>query len=317
MGGDDRTRRAVMRETVGLGLGLSLGLGLAGLPGMATAATPGDFAGEDLWRERVVTPVRIGDGRPLTFAIDSAANSSVIAGDLLGETPHRPIGRVVMHTLAGPEEAEAVIAPRIRSGALDQRDCRLVIGSREGLNGLDGLLGSDLLVGRRLVLRFGKRIQTAIERSRRRGPGSLTLRDPRNRLATPLEQRFHSLVMIDARFGSHAGSAIVDSGAGMTMINTAAARAAEARPLATTTGETVTRVQSPTGRTVPAALAVLPSLSFADASISNLPVLVGDFHTFDLWGLQDRPAGLLGVDVLSLFRTVAIDLRLREFSVTA
>ena len=120
-----------------------------------------------------------------------------------------------------------------------------------------------------------------------------------------------------AFFGPGEGRAIIDSGASMTTINNAAARAAGVTPLATATGETVTSIQSPTGATTPARLGLLPSLNFADAHISRLPVLVGDFHTFDEWGLSDTPAGLLGLDVLSLFETVSIDLRRRELRVTA
>ena len=45
--------------------------------------------------------------------------------------------------------------------------------------------------------------------------------------------------------------------------------------------------------------------------------LVGDFHVFSLWGAADRPAMLLGADVLSRFRAVAIDLRRGEVTFEA
>ena len=318
MGDQDRTRRALIQSGASLSFATAFGL-LA--PDLSVAqlseAQDPSYIGEAPIRKRVTAGVRLAGGRELTFAIDSAANSSVLAEDLLDETPHRRIGRVIMHTLVGPENAEAIIVSRMQSGAVDVDDVRLAIGSREGLNGLDGLMGADVLTGRRLVLKFGREIVARIERSRSLAPGRLRIQDPRNYLATPVEARFGSLVMIRAFFGPGEGRAIIDSGASMTTINNAAARAAGVTPLATATGETVTSIQSPTGATTPARLGLLPSLNFADAHISRLPVLVGDFHTFDEWGLSDTPAGLLGLDVLSLFETVSIDLRRRELRVTA
>lgn len=323
MGDQDRTRRALIQS------GVSLGLAAASLLAPQTSVAqpfehrpqddPADpaYLGEEHVRDRVTADVRLAGGRELTFAIDSAANSSVLAEDLLDETPHRRIGRVIMHTLVGPESAEAIVVPRMQSGAVDVDDVRLAVGSREGLNGLDGLMGADVLAGRRLVLRFGREIVSRIERSRALAPGRLSVQNSRNHLTTPVEARFSSLVMIRALFGPDEGRAIIDSGASMTMINTVAARVAGVRPLATTKGETVTSIQSPTGATTPARLGLLPSLSFADAHVSRLPVLVGDFHTFNEWGLSDTAAGLLGLDVLSLFETVSIDLRRRELRVTA
>lgn len=317
MGDQDRTRRALIQSGASLGVATASGL-FAPIVSVAQAPTADPtYTGDEHVGNRVTAEVRLAGGRELTFAIDSAANSSVLAEDLLDETPHRRIGRVIMHTLVGPESAEAIIVPRMQSGAVDVDNVRLAIGSREGLNGLDGLMGADVLAGRRLVLKFGREIVSRIERSRALAPGRLSIQDPRNHLTTPVEARFSSLVMIRALFGPDEGRAIIDSGASMTMINTVAARVAGVRPLATTTGETVTSIQSPTGATTPARLGLLPSLSFADAHVSRLPVLVGDFHTFDEWGLSDTPAGLLGLDVLSLFETVSIDLRRRELRVTA
>ena len=49
-------------------------------------------------------------------------------------------------------------------------------------------------------------------------------------------------------------------------------------------------------------------------TISRVPVLVGDLHTFDIWGAADRPAMLMGVDILGLFDSVMIDLKRGEFT---
>lgn len=312
--GDDRTRRALLGLGRDLGLGLSLGAGLLGTT--ALAQPPDDFASDDRRRNRLTVQVRIAEGPDLTFAIDTAANSSVIAADLLEHIPHRPHGRITMHTLVGAESVDTVRVDSVRSGVLDADDVRLAVGDRAAMQGLDGLLGSELLLGRRLVLDFRRRVEARIAYSSMRSPSRLLTDDPGTRLITPLERRFRSLMMIEARLGRSFATAIVDSGATMTMMNEAAALAGRAQPITTLSGEATILIQSPTGRSTPARLAMTPLMSFADAQIARLPVLVGDFHTFDQWGLAGQPALLLGVDVLGLFDSVSIDLRRREFVVT-
>jgi len=310
--GEDRTRRALLGQGLNLGLGLSLGMGLIAT---AAAAQPAqDFATDDRQRNRLTVPVRIGAGPALSFAVDTAANSSVIAADLLAATPHTPTGRVVMHTLVEAETVDTVQVERLRSGALDLSPVRLAVGDREAMEGLDGLLGSELLLGRRLVLNFRRRVEAQILRSQTRMPTRLIGGEPGTRLITPLECRFRSLMMIEAQMGRARATAIVDSGATLTLINEAAALAGRARPLVTPDGEAEIRVQSPTGRAMMARLALLPRLDFASATIADLPVLVSDFHTFSQWGLANKPALLLGVDALGLFDSISIDLSRREFS---
>jgi hypothetical protein len=50
--------------------------------------------------------------------------------------------------------------------------------------------------------------------------------------------------------------------------------------------------------------------------IRNVPVGFAQLHTFDRFGLVDKPALLLGMDVLSQCRRVTVDLRRREATFT-
>lgn len=293
-----------------LGAGLTTGVGLCVLPGVAVAEKW--FTADRLAHGRITVPVAVND-QPLEFAVDSAANCSVIASDLLNRLGLSPSHRVGMHTLVGREEVDAVRAS-VKSGALQAENVQFAIGDRTAMMGLDGLLGSDLLVGHRLVLNFAGRARARISMSRSSQRGMLDPVDPSTRLVAAAHQRFESLLMIEARVGSTPAVAIIDSGAGGTIINRAAARAGRATPVLLDDGTNRSRVQTPTGRSASADVMLLPAMGFAGVSISSLPVLVGDFHTFDLWGVADRPAILLGMDVLSLFRSVAIDLRRGEFS---
>jgi len=304
----DWTRRGAAGATLAMGLALAD-------PTLAQEApppsTPG-FGADHLDRGRLTVPVLINGQGPFAFAVDSAANASVIAADLAVTLALPAAGEVTMHTLIAGETVSTVRAGRIQTGALDEPDIRLAVASRIGLAGVDGLIGTDLLGGLRLDLRFRGVQRMRITRSRRTGDQFFESRRPSTRLLHAVEQRFGELLMIEAQAGGAPAVAILDTGALVSIGNTALARAARTTQITLRDGSRTSRVQSPTGRSAQAEPMLLSGLRFGGLTLGRIPLLIGDFHTFDLWGLGDRPAMLLGVDVLGLFSSVAIDLRRGE-----
>jgi len=283
------------------------------LPGLARAQDdPGVESAERLRGGRLSIPVFIDGQGPFDFAVDSAANASVIADDLAARLALTPAGPIGMHTLIAREVVETVRAPNVRSGDLHADTVRFAVATRAGLIGADGLVGRDLLADHRLLLNFRGAALASISRSRRVGDGFLDPRRPTARFQTPAEERLRGLLMVDARSRTADAKAIVDTGAEITIVNTAFAREAHASPMTLNDGSRSARVASPTGLSVEAIPMRMRDLHFAGISLQSVPVLVGDFHTFDLWGLADRPAALLGTDVLGLFETVIIDLKRGE-----
>lgn len=302
MPGHDLTRRT---------MALTALAGLAS-PTLARSQDAPSFTSIDERQGLLTVPVTINDRGPYAFAIDSAANTSVIAQDLAAGLGLPDIGEVTMHTLVASERASTVRASRLRTGALDARDVRLVVTGRQGLLGLDGLLGTDLLDGLRLVLNFRGRTRVNVTRPRRRGELDFDGVRLNARAAATGEQRFNGLLLIDAMAGTVPCKVIVDTGAKMTVINTALAREANARPLILPDGSSLGRVLSPTGRGAVGEAMLLPELQLGGVRLTRIPVLAGDFHTFTIWELADQPALLLGVDLLGLFQTVIIDLKRGE-----
>lgn len=299
----DWTRRGLG----GVGLGLAAGAAAA-----QTAPPPQGLHSADLRRGRMTVPVRIGGQGPFTFAVDSAANASVIAADLAEALALPRGGEVAMHTLIAREMVETVQARDLETGALHASEVRLAVASRLGLDGLDGLIGTDLLGGLRLDLSFRGLRRIRVSRSRRSGDRFLDARRPSTRLVHAIESGFGDLLMIEIGAGPVTGHAILDTGAQVSIANTALAQGARASPVVLRDGGTLSRVQSPTGRSAEAIAMSIPGLRFGGMTMGRVPVLVGDFHTFDLLGLGDRPALLMGIDVLGLFESVAIDLRRGE-----
>lgn len=304
MPGGDVTRRTA--ALAGL-----VAAGLAG-PAAARAQEALAFATSRQQRGLLTVPVRINDQGPYAFAIDSAANASVIAQDLAVGLGLADAGEVTMHTVVAREQALTVRAVRLRTGALDVRDARLVVAGRANMDGLDGLLGTDLLAGLRLVLNFRGRTRVNVTRPRRGRERALDGLSLNARARTAGQQRFNGLLLIDAIARATPCKVIIDTGAKMTIINSALAVRANAQPLILPDGSSLSRVLSPTGSGAVTQAMLLPELQLGGVQLTRIPVLVGDLHTFAVWGLADEPAMLLGVDLLGLFQTVTIDLRRGE-----
>lgn len=287
----------------------------ASAPALPAFARQETFDSEALHRGRATVPVFLNGQGPFNFMVDTAANASVISSDLAERLQLESLGEIGMHTLVARELVPAVRVSRMESGTLDARDVRLAVGLRSAMAGLDGMLGCDLLVDRKLILNFRGTQRVRITRSSSPPRGFLDRSSSAIPLVVSGERLMGSLLMIPVQIGRASAVAIVDSGAEGTILNTAAAVAARATLLTPGDGQTIRRVQSPTGEVTMGQAMLLPSLSFAGMTISDLAVAVGDFHSFRAWGLQDQPAMLLGLDVLRLFNSVHIDLLRSELSI--
>jgi hypothetical protein len=54
--------------------------------------------------------------------------------------------------------------------------------------------------------------------------------------------------------------------------------------------------------------------SIGDMKLTNLEVIFSDFHVFKLWGLDQEPAMLIGMDMLGVLERLVIDYRRNEVS---
>ena len=73
-----------------------------------------------------------------------------------------------------------------------------------------------------------------------------------------------------------------------------------------------TQLISATGQTSPAQLAPLPRLRLGGMALDNIRAAFAPLHIFSLWGLNDRPAMLVGIDILRHFEEVSLDFGRRE-----
>jgi hypothetical protein len=167
--------------------------------------------------------------------------------------------------------------------------------------GADGLLGVDALQGRSVFMDFRKgrlEVQKPVPRiMRARAP---------NEVIITASTAFGRLTVIDTRVDGVRATAFMDSGGGVTIGNLALARAIRKRVRATDTDAAI-RLVGVTGQSVTGVARMVRHIEMDKVKVTNIPMAFCDLHLFDMWDLRDRPAMLLGVDVLRMFSRVELD----------
>jgi hypothetical protein len=251
-------------------------------------------AAVDLYR-RMTAPIRVNGRGPYRFVVDTGSNQTVISRELASELGLVAGDPAPLNGVAGVQLAPTTHA-RLDIGPRRHREATLSILGQADIGGA-GLLGLEDLDGQVVVLDFG-RPQLRIE------PGRRPVDEPRS-LALRAHRRNGQLTLVDADIAGLRVTAFLDSGAQNTIGNLVLRSLAIARnPLGPWLR---TPIVSATGQTIEAEIADLPHLRVGTLEVPRWPVAFADLHTFRMWNLIERPAILLGVDVLSRFETVSLD----------
>jgi hypothetical protein len=258
---------------------------------------------------RMSVSVHLNGKGPFAFVIDTGANRSVVCEEVAAYCRLPAAGSAPVHGIIGSEPAGLVKVDRMRVGQVISSGLRLPVVARSRV-GADGLLGVDVLRGRRIVLGFRDQ-SFQIEPSGTgaeigRGGGS-RLSEPNGPVTVPARFRSGQLVIVDAEAAGRGVTAFLDSGSQVTVANRALRDLAmAARP------ELESRIihsglVSATGQRAAAEFAPLPGLRLGGQGLGGPLVAYSDLHIFELWKLQQTPTVLIGVDILRRFDRVAID----------
>ncbi|HEY1926120.1 MAG TPA: pepsin/retropepsin-like aspartic protease family protein [Caulobacteraceae bacterium] len=251
---------------------------------------------------RMTAPLTVDDKGPFPFVVDTGANQSVISSELAAHLslPHDPPS--LLNGVAGVEMAPTTAA-LLGLGRRARRHTPLFVLPRAAIGG-DGMLGLDGLEGERLVLDF-KRRTLEIDTGPRRGVESRTV-------VMHAHRRDGQLTLVDADLDGIPVTAFIDSGAQSTIGNRALQHLATLRE--PTDVWRVAPIVSVTGQTIDSDMAELPHLRIGGLTLPRWNVAFADLHTFQLWDLTQRPAILIGVDILSRFEKVTLDFARNEVS---
>lgn len=313
-------RHAVQTLLAGLAAGCATPLPLKPILSINLAQTqPSPIPGARLETafdeaRRMTVPVHLDRRGPFDFVVDTGANHTVVSLETAAHCALAGDGAALVHGIAGVQPAPLVKVGNLRVGQVQSHGLSLPALPRASL-GADGLLGIDVLKSRRMELNFAANTFEIGPSSVGASIGRATdTRIPDNRKGVTVAAQYRSgqLVIFDADVAGIPVRAFLDSGAQITCGNQALRDALVSTNPAFAQRMVATQLISATGQTSEAGLAVLPRLRLGGVALNNIRAAFAPLHIFNLWALNDRPAMLVGIDVLRNFESVALDFGRRE-----
>jgi len=255
---------------------------------------------------RILAPVMINGQGPFRFVLDTGANTSALAPATVTALGLKTSESAVVgvHGVTGAANLPAVQVEELSAGeiALGRRSLP-VLGSSV-FAGADGILGVDGLQDARIEVDF-TRDSVLISQSSGR-------RDRDGALLVRAEIRHGGLLLADGKVGRLPVKILIDTGAERSLGNMAlhdALAESNRRPsetvLTTVAGATPGLATGTSFRT--------PSVTVGEARLRNMVVTFGDLHVFQVWGLVQEPALLIGMDLLGSLERFVVDYPRREF----
>ena len=254
---------------------------------------------------RVLAPVKINDQGPFKFIVDTGASHSTISPRLAAALGLDPAEEVHMRVngITGTADVPSVMVHKLQAGDLVIEETRLPVVWAPLMAGADGILGVAGLKEESIFVDF-RRNRVTISRSRSGGTPVGFSRVVGQRLEG-------GLLTVAARIGGIRVQAIIDTGSERTIGNTALRDALKGWRRGAPLRE-VTQVYGATIDVAAGEMEVAPTIDLGSVRITDVTVVYGNFHIFDVWGMQSRPAVIIGMDVLGTVNALGIDFRRSE-----
>jgi predicted aspartyl protease len=254
---------------------------------------------------RIWAPVLINGRGPYRLVLDTGATHSAIiaqVADSLG-IPLAAASTVRVTGVTGSAIVPTVEVERMEVGDLSVDSTMLPIVA-DVFGGAQGVLGTEGLSDKRILIDFG-RDRVVISRSH----GGLD----RSGFATlPLRQLRDHLLALDVRVGGVRAKAVIDTGAQVSIGNSALRSALERQGRRDVKKEEIEGVTLDVAR---GDMMKAPPIEMGNLQFNGVYITYGDMYIFDRWHLMHDPTLVLGMDVLGTVDVLVIDYRLRELQI--
>lgn len=303
-----------------------LGAAAAAGPGLSSTAAAQDASpDEESQRIRLLVNLftRIGvavfvNGRgPFVFVIDTGAGVTSVSDRVADQLDLPPMPPVMVHGITEARITRSVAVDRLQLSGLGFRNLTCPVFPYEQL-GADGLIGLDVLERFRLSFDVVRRQASLAARGLSIAMGGDLQTGSRIQhdglRATP--GRFGQMMLTQVLADGQPTVAFVDSGAQYSIGNLALRQAVAAQRR---DGGQLARgvpVFGVTGQRLTAELSQIDDLRIGASRLGATPMLFADLYCFQILGLADRPALLIGADLLGRFREVTLDFRANTVSFT-
>jgi predicted aspartyl protease len=247
---------------------------------------------------RLTVPVTINGGGPYSFVVDTAAERTVISRELADRLALTAGSSVTVLSISGYDQIDTAIVPKLQLTPTRSRmtDVEAPMMKESNL-GASGLLGIDSLQSKRVVIDFKAMRMSIVD--------ATTQSAYNGDIVVTARSKYGQLILVDASADGQKVNVIIDTGSQVSIGNPALhVRLMARRRLGPVTPITIMSV---TGGQMPADYSSIAHMRIGGVQLNGMPVAFTDAEIFHKLGLTDKPALLLGMDVLRNFSRVSVD----------
>jgi predicted aspartyl protease len=250
---------------------------------------------------QLTVPVTIGGQGPFHFTIDTGSQATVLSTLLADRLMLTDRKTATLVGMASSEPVETTFIPEFSLGkrSFPIRLAPLIEPENIG-GGADGILGTDSLQGQRVLFDFKKQ-QIIVANARELGG------DRGFEIIVKARQKLGQLIITQASIDGVRTAVLIDTGSPVSVGNPALLRKLQgARQI----GDA--RITDVNGNAVSGRTFEGETLQIGRASVNHFPITFADAPLFAVLGLTDKPAMVLGMNELKVFKRVAIDFEQRR-----
>lgn len=249
--------------------------------------------------DRMTVPVQIDSKGPYHFLLDTGSQKTVLSTDLATRLALAPIEKKRIIGVAGFGTADTAVIDELGLGRRSFYGLTVLLFEARHI-GADGIVGTESLQDQRVLMDFTRNL-VAVGDAKSLGGNS------GYEIVVTARRKSGQLIMTHADIDGVRTDVVIDTGSDTSIGNRALQRALGQRGAL---GKAV--LSSVTGQDAVADLGYAKRLGVGDVRISNIVIAYTDGPAFEALELNRRPALLLGMRELRLFKRVAIDFSTRK-----
>jgi hypothetical protein len=258
---------------------------------------------------RVVVSATVNGKGPFRFIVDTGATRSTITPNLVRALGLKPaeVPVIVLNGITGTAQVSAVTLDTLQTGDLTIDGLVVPVVWAPVMAGADGIFGAAGLTEKSLSVDF-ERNRVEISRGVKAAVRAEALRIHATRLT-------HGLMTLATQVGGVRALAVIDTGSERTLGNVALRDALNQRRRPGTVA-LVTSVYGATAQVERGEIWIAPTIVIDSLRINDVAVVYGDFHIFKVWDMHDKPAMIIGMDVLGTVASLGIDFKNQDIYFT-
>ncbi|MCX7285227.1 MAG: retropepsin-like aspartic protease [Novosphingobium sp.] len=249
--------------------------------------------------DRMTVPVQIGSHGPFRFLIDTGSERTVLSRQVATNIGLPVTGNGVVVGVAGSQAVELVDVDELSLGKRTYYTLTAPLLEQQHI-GADGIVGLDSLQEQRVLIDFPKDTIAIGDAASLGGSKGFEI-------VVNARRRSGQLIMTNAVVDGVRTDIVIDTGSDSSIGNMALRNALTRRRKAEQT-----MLYSVTGQQLSADLIMASTIEVTGLQMHNTFLAFADSPAFHRLGLVKRPAMLLGMAQLRMFRRVAIDFSTRR-----